>query len=344
MKIDKTIWNFYWDGKVEKIKRNTIIDPRDKGGTGLLHVECKLMSVKVQWFSNYIKSQGKWKQFFNYWITKASDKSNLSWYVLSNSHKPVNTTPFYQDLIYAFKAVNGKINCSFSVCSETKEVPLWHNVCATDDDTELNSPLLVYNNFNKVKDIIDNGSLISFRKVAKKCNISNIIAGRLVARIDNHINHNLIEEKRVGPSNHICNWLVIFDKQADDYIDVSHITVKINYRNLILSRFTVPNIQVKWQEILHFRPNLDWSSIWKNGLNNFIMDPEDKDFWYKLKHRSLPTKVFLSKIGTINDNICPLCNVEPETHEHLFIYCTHTLNAWLFVEHILNKYSGNKLF
>ena len=153
---------------MEKIKRNTIIGPRDKGGTGLVNVECKLMSVKVQWFSNYIKSQGKWKQFFNYWITKASDKSNLSWYVLSNSHKPVNTTPFYQDLIYAFKAVNGKINCSFSVCSETKEVPLWHNVCATDDDTELNSPLLVYNNFNKVKDIIDNGSLISFRKVAKK--------------------------------------------------------------------------------------------------------------------------------------------------------------------------------
>ena len=324
-KIDKSIWKFYWDDKVEKIKRNTINGPRDKGGTGLVNIECKLMSIKVQWFFNYIKSCGKWKRFFDYWLGKVDNK--LGWYVLSNSRNPVNTTTFYQDLIRAFKAVNGKINCSFSVCSETREVPLWNNVCVTDDDTELNSPLLASYNFHKVNDLVVNDHLIPFRVVAKKCNVPNIIAGRLVGRIDNHINHKLIEEKRIGPPNHVSNWLVLFNRQSDEYANVSNTNAKINYQNLILARFVVPKVQIKWQEILNYHIDVDWTCIWKNGSNNFI-----------------PTKDFLSKIGKTKDNICPLCNVKTESHEHLFIYCVSTLNAWIFVERILRNYSGKKHF
>ena len=113
---------------------------------------------------------------------------------------------------------------------------------------------------------------------------------------------------------------------------------------MILARFVVPKVQIKWQEILNYHIDVDWTCIWKNGSNNFIMDPEDKDFWYRLKHRCLPTKDFLFKIGKTKDNICPLCNVEPESHEHLFIYCVNTLNAWIFVERILRNYSGKKHF
>ena len=336
-KIDHIIWKFYWNGKVDKIKRNTIIGPKDMGGTGLINIECKLKSIKLCWLSKYISSEGKWKYFFNYWINKASGNSKLGWYIFANKCKPVNTAPFYQDLITAFRT-EGKIDCSFSSILETQEIPLWHNICVTDDNTELNSPLLSLNNYNSVKDITNNSRLISFRIIARKCNVSNIIAGRIMAQIDNHINFRLIEEKRIGPANHLCNRLVIYDSE------IYNTNTKTIYRNSIMSRFIIPKVQTQWQEILNLRPYLDWSSIWKTNLKNTIMDPEDKDFWYKLKHRCLPTMDFVFKIGKTNTNMCPLCKVEPETHEHLFIYCIRTLDAWIYIEYLLRKYTRKNDF
>ena len=114
--------------------------------------------------------------------------------------------------------------------------------------------------------------------------------------------------------------------------------------NLILKKFSVPRVQTIWQKIFLLSHDLEWSLIWKSGFKNFLMDPDDKQFLYKLKHRILPTKDVLYKIGIVKELTCPLCNVEKESHEHLFIYCTSTLEAWISVEHLLRKYSGNKHF
>ena len=45
----------------------------------------------------------------------------------------------------------------------------------------------------------------------------------------------------------------------------------------------------------------------------------------------------------MNDR-CVLCNGEKETIEHLFIYCQKHLSAWVFVENLLKKYTGNRFF
>ena len=74
------------------------------------------------------------------------------------------------------------------------------------------------------------------------------------------------------------------------------------------------------------------------------MDPDDRNFWFKLKHMILPTKDVLCKTGLDIDKVCPLCNSEPESHSHLFIYCSHTWVAWNLVEHLLKIYTGNKYF
>ena len=47
-------------------------------------------------------------------------------------------------------------------------------------------------------------------------------------------------------------------------------------------------------------------------------------------------------MNIVTDDKCPLCNTETETLEHLFIYCQKHIEAWIFIEHILSKYTGNK--
>ena len=104
----------------------------------------------------------------------------------------------------------------------------------------------------------------------------------------------------------------------------------------------VPRVQTEWQTIFNLRCSINWARIWKRDIRNSLLDPQDKDFMYKVRHRILATKDFLLKIGKVNDSVCVLCESEVETHEHLFIHCVRTLSVWIYVENLLRKLSGNK--
>ena len=88
--------------------------------------------------------------------------------------------------------------------------------------------------------------------------------------------------------------------------------------------------------------HIEWPIIWEKGFTNKLLDSNDKIFCYKLKHRVLPTRDVLLKMQKVPDPLCPLCRTENESHQHLFIYCSGTINAWVFVEGLLRKYTGNK--
>ena len=128
------------------------------------------------------------------------------------------------------------------------------------------------------------------------------------------------------------------------YFDITDTNAKFIYRNLVLRQFTKPAVQDVWQNIIHISSNLEWDKIWNNIWKNFLMDSEDNNFLYKLRFRILPTRNILHKTGKINDVKCPLCNTENETQEHFFIYCSRTLNAWIYIEHLLKKLTKNKFF
>ena len=57
----------------------------------------------------------------------------------------------------------------------------------------------------------------------------------------------------------------------------------------------------------------------------------------------MPTKDKLMKMKITPDDKWPLCGVEKETIEHLFIYCKQHINAWIFLEKILRKYTNNQI-
>ena len=50
-----------------------------------------------------------------------------------------------------------------------------------------------------------------------------------------------------------------------------------------------------WPKKLHISQySLDWKEIWKKAINTNI-DHEDKDLWFRLRHRILPTNVIFKK-------------------------------------------------
>ena len=343
-KMNDVIWNFYWNGKPDKIKRNIITSPKEFGGTGLVDIKCKMKCLKLKWLANFCKLSGKWKNLFNYWICRTSRDEKLEWYIFNNNYRDSQqTTDFYRNLITAFREAGGKITPSYSCVHETNNIPLWSNAIVTVNNNPMNSPVLKTAGITVLKDIIVQGEIINYRDLASRYNLRHNITGPLSAKLKRCINMDLVKETRSGPMNHIANWLSIWDPSQEIDIPICNTSVKNIYDKGIVSKFVIPPAQEKWQNIL-CRTQIDWKTVWTNLYCNKLIDSYERDLWFKIKHRILPTKSILYKINITADNICPLCDNEPETVEHLFIYCIKNQGAWIYVESLLKKYSGNKQF
>lgn len=343
-KMNDVIMDFYWSGKPDKIKRDTIRGPSNLGGTGLINIECKLQALKLKWLNKYTQVQGKWKYLFDFWIEKANREENLGWFVFCNpSSFSSRTTSFYRSLLQAFVKTGGKIELDLTCINEALVIPLWNNTVITGSKKILNSKILQPCGMVLLKHVLKNGMLLSVSELAQRCNIRPINAGKIMAGLRNHIDKTFIKETREGPANHVSNWLA-FETEDQEMVPVHDLSVKSVYNSLVKKAFIPPKAENVWPSRLNIRQDcLDWKEIWKKA-NSKAIDHEDKDLWFRLRHRILPTKDTLSRMKMVNDRLCGLCLQEDETIEHLFIYCRITWKSWTFLENVLRKHTGEKNF
>lgn len=66
-----------------------------------------------------------------------------------------------------------------------------------------------------------------------------------------------------------------------------------------------------------------WKGIWSINLPNRV-----NNFLWRTAKNILPTRGNLCKKGIKIDPVCPLCNLEPETSEHLFMRCNFAQVVW----------------
>ena len=74
-KINNAIFDFLWDNKPDKIKRQTITQDYEKGGLKMLDIYKFLNSLKASWIKRVMdeNNKGMWKYFYN----KTSDKRSF---------------------------------------------------------------------------------------------------------------------------------------------------------------------------------------------------------------------------------------------------------------------------
>lgn len=60
-----------------------------------------------------------------------------------------------------------------------------------------------------------------------------------------------------------------------------------------------------------------------------------KSFNFKVYYNLLPVKRLFREYGLDNDSRCNFCNLNPDTHSHLFSQCKMLENVWKFIDEIL---------
>ncbi|KAH7865729.1 hypothetical protein Vadar_010417 [Vaccinium darrowii] len=81
--------------------------------------------------------------------------------------------------------------------------------------------------------------------------------------------------------------------------------------------FSVKSAYEKW-EMIKFIEDLGLSSIWKN-----LAPPKVECFVWLAIQESIASKSVLARRSIISEdqNLCPLCNVNSESPNHLLLYC-----------------------
>jgi hypothetical protein len=70
-KINAMVYNFLWDGKQEKIRRNTLSGNKLKGGIQIPDIEITSKTLKVKWIKSLISEENaNWKIIPKYFLNQ----------------------------------------------------------------------------------------------------------------------------------------------------------------------------------------------------------------------------------------------------------------------------------
>ena len=128
--INKITFAFLWDNKVEKVKRNILINKVENGGLNIRDIDSHIHMLNINWVKRLCNDENNsWKHIPKLLFEKFG-KNLLIFKMSLNNLKTIenidNLTPFYKGILESWIKINGNIFTSVNDRDIRKEV-LWGN-------------------------------------------------------------------------------------------------------------------------------------------------------------------------------------------------------------------------
>ena len=314
--LSTLFFNFLWNNKKDKIKREVITQSYESGGLKMLDVKCFLSALKISCLQRILTNEGKLTQLLLTECSFFSEIKSKGIDFLSIISKQIKN-PFWLDTLKHLK----------KLCS----------ICKPHSFNEFTSEFLFYN-----KHITRDGKIIYMKNWFKKgvYRVGHLLSEDGFLTFDqfkqkyNIITDFLTYEGIIQAVKCFQNKLGLYFVK-DFYIRDSNAwklvmagSVKNIYVYMISKELTL-NCITKWSGSC--TTVLQAKSIFLKLIKT-TGDTKLRWFQYRLIHRSLPTQRFLYLRKIINSPICNLCHKEEQTLEHLFWECTIVKNFWTQID------------
>ena len=338
------MFNFLWNSKTDRIKRDVIIQNFKDGGLKMVDIYSFKDSLKLTWIRRLYKSPGKWQYLFR-------NKFNLE--LLSNYGneyisvcRRLSQNRFWKEVFEAWSKLNNTELFLKNKAESILKTPLWYN-----PDICIGNKPVIYNEWylkgiHTINDLVEDIGNLRFYTFQDFLNIyqieSNFITYHgLISAAKKYLNKYKNPDTIITrPSLPIIPLhLEIFFKNKKGSKDF--------YLPLISKKKHVtPTGEKKWNETLN-NENFEWSDIFSRP---FIVTKSTKLQWFQFRvnHHILTTNSRLFKSGLVITPRCTFCNKENETIIHCLWECTevqkflnsfHTLLNFLSIHFLLNKVS-----
>ena len=303
--IQKDIYKFVWNNKLDRINRKTSVKNLNKGGIGIPDVCIYMNALKITWIRKLIHSTHKWK---TYLYCSCPILKNIE--DIGPDIPMQNVNIFWKDVFKAYSDFNKGMLVSDS--SDFLAEPIFYNKKLTIDRKVIFNETWFANGVKKVKDFFDaNGQMLTLDEFNNKYSLNQqqyLFYNRCLDTIRQYkrkcniqVTNNLCNEK-----NLVLQKLYSIPKGAKCFYDCF----------LEFSKVT-PKFCDKWNNKLETEVN--WSKVFENVTKT----KEIKLRWFQIRinTRIICTNITLLAMGLKQDDLCTFCNEERESIEHIFTDC-----------------------
>ena len=285
-KVNTILFNFLWNSKTDKVKRDVITQSYDQGGIKMINLKAFLYSLKLSWFKRLFQTTAKWQNILKTLI----DTDLLSKCGYEYIHVCLNKCQnlFWKDVFKAW--------VHFSETKEIKDVredsilklPLWYN-----KNIIIGKKTIFYRNWydrgvHTINDLIktpDNCTFYTFDEFIDIYNIrSNFLQFNGVIR---------------AVKKYISTFNFDFKKVTNPFIPLNiEIFLKRTkgtkeFYNPLVKSITLPSGKKKWNELFEY-DDITWKNIFKLP---FQITKNTKLQWFQFRvvHHILTTNSLLFK-------------------------------------------------
>ena len=327
--LNKLLFNFIWDGKPDKIKREQMCANKLKGGLNMTNVYNFEKSLKLNWLKQIFTGRTKiWL-----YILSNDTKLNLNYLSSLGSEWCLSLMPKLNPF---WKKVFSYYN---HFCQQSQNIKTNEDILCTSIwlNKSLGTEKIFFANWFKhgiqvVGDILNSeGNIFPLEEIEKKFNFT--------VNVLNYFTMRALTKKYISMNGKDIN----FDFRRP------HIPMHIRallgsstkskhvYLKLQQNESCIQKHEQKWTLDLHLiEPTSDsWSTIYKICFHT-LRDNTFIWFQYRVLHRILGVQQLLYKIKLSNTENCRLCNEHSETILHLFSDCQESNNLWKNVTSWIN--------
>ena len=328
--VNKLVVNFIWNGKKPKIKRDTLIGPKDKGGLELPDYEIVTKSLQCAWVKRMKEGIRKqWMEIPSFYLENVGGPfifdCDYDLRLLNLSDMPA----FYIDILKAWTEVQGLCKADFHQNNFRSSI-LWNNKNITIEGKSVYWKEWHTAGIDRLEDLLDeNNSFLGYyqfcRKTGRKPPFTKFFG--LIAAIPSKWKQTL----RFG---------INLNSQETNKPDESFLhqgTCK-SFRNLLTqNKFRNPLASSRL-----CRLGVEYDNLKAIYLLPFNVTKETKlsMFQYKIIHNILPygNRLYMMKI--LNSPLCNYCNLL-ETLSHMLVECNTVHDFWVKAISWWNSQSGN---
>ena len=334
--VNSIIYDFIWNGKTDKVKRNLFEQDFKNGGYKMINFTDIITASSVMWVQKYLDyTEREWKHTLEWF----SNRKNLKLFLMSNfdvEELPTRLPSYYINAIRNWSRLSGQSKeLMNNICLQ----PLWYNREFKIGFKSVYNHSLLSIGMWCVGDLFTDGNLIPFdvwlNRGARE--VDGMTWGGLVKSISKKWNIQDIFHDQSSNALAFTRGL----NMESTFVCIEKITQKqvkelLAQNKLSSLKDTDFKYKIKHELIHGTISDEEWENI-------FIIptlcpvDNKTKDLQYKIIMRFIPTNKLLYKMNRVNSQTCSFCHMEIETVEHLFFNCVNVKDIWIYVFKELQK-------
>ena len=310
--VNESCFKFIWNFKPDKIKRNTIIGPLDKGELNMIDFKMIDKALKAAWVKRLYDAtpNSKWCSLFSSEMSRYGGpflfECNFNAQDLNiAAHVP----SFYKDVLNAWQELHSK-NPSHTI--EYMNEIIWNNRFIKIDKKPVFYSSWYKSGVTKISHLLDeNNRFLSRSDFQQKYGLSV-----------NFLMYNGLLAFKFRTTPYIKNG-----SNNNTDLTAANVTAKSARKQLVLSSLKAPNIETELVE-----KNLPFKAIYELPFKETI-ENKLRCFSFKIIHNILPSNSSLQKMKLKSSSSCDRCNHPHETLTHLLYECPIVQTFWQIKGH-----------